>query len=61
MTYTFGSVFFFLLPLVSEMAILHKGHEQALGTRRACLYASVSDYWIGAPRQRRVLAGALEG
>src|SRR5674476_611707 len=59
MTYTFASIVFFALPLVPDMAILHKGHEKALGTRRTRLYASVSRGWVGAPRQRRVLAGAL--
>jgi len=59
MTYTFGSIVFFALPLVPDMATLHKGHEQALGRRRATLYARVSRGWVGAPRQRRVLAGAL--
>ncbi len=59
MTYTFASIVFFALPLVPDMAILHKGHEQHLGSRRARLYASVSRGWVGAPRQRAVLAGAL--
>ena len=59
MTYTFASIVFFTLPLVPDMAVLHKGHAQQLGTRRARLYASVSKGWVGAPRQRRVLAGAL--
>jgi Ni/Fe-hydrogenase subunit HybB-like protein len=59
MTYTFGSIVFFALPLVPDMAILHKGHKEALGSRRATLYAQVSRGWVGAPAQRRVLAGAL--
>jgi Ni/Fe-hydrogenase subunit HybB-like protein len=59
MTYIFGSIVFFALPLVPDMAILHKGHKEALGSRRATLYAWVSRGWVGAPRQRRVLAGAL--
>ena len=59
MTYTFASIVFFTLPLVPDMAALHKGHATQLGKRRARLYASVSKGWIGAPRQRRVLAGAL--
>jgi len=59
MTYTFGSIVFFALPLVPDMAILHKGHKKRLGTRRARLYAAVSRGWVGAPRQRRVMAGAL--
>jgi len=59
MTYTFGSIVFFALPLVPDMAILHKGHKEALGSRRVTLYARVSRGWVGAPAQRRVLAGAL--
>ena len=59
MTYTFGSIVFFALPLVPDMAVLHEGHEQQLGKRRATLYAYISRGWVGAPRQRRVLAGAL--
>jgi len=59
MTYTFGSIVFFALPLVPDMAVLHEGHEERLGRRRATLYASISRGWVGAPRQRRVLAGAL--
>src|SRR5450756_130075 len=58
-TYTFASIVFFSLPLVPDMAILHKVYEKRLGSRRARLYASVSRGWVGAPRQRRVLAGAL--
>ena len=41
------------------MAVLHEGHAGRLGKRRATLYASISRGWVGAPRQRRVLAGAL--
>jgi len=59
MTYTFGSIVFFALPLVPDMAVLGKEHGQQLGRRRATLYARVSRGWVGAPRQRRVLAGAL--
>ena len=59
MTYTFASIVFFTLPLVPDMAVLHEGHVRVLGKRRATLYASVSRGWVGAPRQRRVLAGAL--
>jgi len=59
MTYTFASIVFFALPLVPDMAVLHEGHAQRLGSRRARLYAAVSRGWVGAPRQRRVLAGAL--
>jgi Ni/Fe-hydrogenase subunit HybB-like protein len=58
-TYTIASVVFFALPLIPDMAILHKGHESKLGRLRAGLYAVVSKGWVGAPRQRRVLAGAL--
>jgi Ni/Fe-hydrogenase subunit HybB-like protein len=59
MTYTFASIVFFTLPLVPDMAVLHEEHARVLGKRRATLYASVSRGWVGAPRQRRVLAGAL--
>ena len=59
MTYTFASIVFFALPLVPDMAVLHEGHARRLGSRRTSLYASVSRGWVGAPRQRRVLAGAL--
>jgi Ni/Fe-hydrogenase subunit HybB-like protein len=59
MTYTFGSIVFFALPLVPDMAVLGQEHGQQLGRRRATLYARVSRGWVGAPHQRRVLAGAL--
>ena len=58
MTYTFGSIVFFALPLVPDMAVLHQGHN-SLGRRRTTLYAKVSRGWTGAPKQRAVLAGAL--
>jgi Ni/Fe-hydrogenase subunit HybB-like protein len=58
-TYTFASIVFFCLPLVPDMAALHSSHAKRLGKRRATLYAHVSKGWVGAPRQRRVLAGAL--
>ncbi|HEY8651671.1 MAG TPA: NrfD/PsrC family molybdoenzyme membrane anchor subunit [Dermatophilaceae bacterium] len=58
-TYTFASIVFFALPLVPDMAALHEGHAQQLGGRRARLYETLSRGWVGAPRQRRVLAGAL--
>jgi molybdopterin-containing oxidoreductase family membrane subunit len=59
MTYTAASIVFFALPLVPDMAILGTEHGPRLGRRRASLYASVSRGWVGAPRQRSVLAGAL--
>ena len=59
MTYTFASIVFFALPLVPDMAVLGQEHGQHLGRRRATLYARVSRGWVGAPRQRAVLAGAL--
>lgn len=59
MTYTFGSIVFFALPLVPDMAILGQESGQRLGRRRTSLYASVSRGWVGAPRQRAVLSGAL--
>ena len=59
MTYTFGSIVFFALPLVPDMAILGQETGQRLGRRRTSLYASVSRGWVGAPRQRAVLSGAL--
>jgi len=59
MTYIFGSIVFFALPLVPDMAILGQEHGQQLGRRRASLFAAVSRGWVGAPQQRRVLAGAL--
>ena len=59
MTYTFGSIVFFALPLVPDMAVLGQEPEQRLGRRRTTLYARVSRGWVGAPRQRRVMAGAL--
>jgi Ni/Fe-hydrogenase subunit HybB-like protein len=58
MTYMTASVVFFFLPLVPDMAILRQGSPQ-LGPRRARLYKVVSRGWVGAPEQRRVLAGAL--
>lgn len=59
MTYTFGSIVFFALPLVPDMAVLGQEPGAHLGGRRATLYAWVSRGWVGAPRQRRVMAGAL--
>jgi hypothetical protein len=41
------------------MAILHAHDKKGLGKARAGLYEVISRGWIGAPRQRRVLAGAL--
>jgi Ni/Fe-hydrogenase subunit HybB-like protein len=58
MTYTFASIVFFALPLVPDMATMYKANAEKLGPR-ARLYAAVSRGWEGAPRQRRVLAGAL--
>jgi len=58
MTYTFASIVFFALPLVPDMATLYKTNAGKLG-RRARLYGAVSRGWVGAPRQRKVLAGAL--
>ncbi|MEP7034024.1 MAG: NrfD/PsrC family molybdoenzyme membrane anchor subunit [Dermatophilaceae bacterium] len=59
MTYTFASIVFFALPLVPDTAVLNKEHAGLIGKRRATLYARFSRGWVGAPRQRRVLAGAL--
>jgi molybdopterin-containing oxidoreductase family membrane subunit len=59
MTYTAASIVFFALPLVPDMAALHEGHADRLGRRRSSLYAWVSRGWVGSPRQRGVLAGAL--
>ena len=59
MTYTFGSLVFFALPLIPDMAVLGQEPGQRLGRRRTTLYARVSRGWVGAPRQRRVMAGAL--
>ena len=59
LTYIFASVVFFALPLVPDMAILGQEHGPQLGRSRASLYASIARGWVGAPRQRRVLAGAL--
>ncbi len=59
-TYTFASIVFFTFPLVPDMAILgSEAHSSRLGRGRRRLYAVVSRGWVGAPRQRRVLAGAL--
>ena len=58
-TYTAASLVFFALPLIPDMAVLRKQYGQQLGRRRARLFAAVSRGWVGAPRQRRVLAGAL--
>lgn len=58
-TYTAASVVFFALPLIPDMAILHAEDVGRLGWLRARLYASFSRGWVGAPRQRRVLAGAV--
>jgi Ni/Fe-hydrogenase subunit HybB-like protein len=59
MTYTFASIVFFALPLVPDMAVLGQEPGAHLGRRRATLYARASRGWVGAPRQRRVMAGAL--
>ncbi|HCU92450.1 MAG TPA: hypothetical protein DHU96_06775, partial [Actinobacteria bacterium] len=57
-TYTVASIVFFTLPLVPDTAIMRAGHAKLLG-RRTRLYAALSQGWVGAPRQRRVLHGAL--
>lgn len=59
MTYTAASVVFFTLPLIPDMALLRAEAGGRLGRVRSRLFASVSRGWVGAPRQRRVLAGAL--
>jgi Ni/Fe-hydrogenase subunit HybB-like protein len=60
MTYTAASIVFFALPLVPDMAVLSGDeHAEKLGRRRRTLYKFVSRGWVGAPQQRRVLAGAL--
>lgn len=59
MTYMSASIVFFALPLIPDMAILSDEHPEQLGRRRLSLYRAVSRGWVGAPRQRRVLAGAL--
>jgi len=59
MTYMSASIVFFALPLVPDLAILSQEHPQRLGRRRMSLYRAISRGWVGAPRQRRVLAGAL--
>src|SRR5262245_30606878 len=57
-TYAIGSIIFFILPLFPDLAILHRDRREQIG-RRARLYAAFSQGWAGAPRQRRVLNGAL--
>lgn len=57
-TYTLGSIVFFVLPLFPDMAILHNNYGGRLG-RRARPYGAISRGWIGSPRQRSVLHGAL--
>lgn len=58
-TYTFASIVFFALPLVPDMAALGEEHGERLGRGRRTLYAVVSRGWVGSPRQRKALAGAL--
>lgn len=58
-TYTFASIVFFALPLVPDMAALGEEHGERLGRGRRTLYAVVSRGWVGAPPQRKALAGAL--
>jgi Ni/Fe-hydrogenase subunit HybB-like protein len=57
-TYTVGSIVFFALPLLPDMALLRASHGDRLGRRRRG-YAFLSRGWVGAPRQRAVLQGAL--
>jgi Ni/Fe-hydrogenase subunit HybB-like protein len=58
-TYMAASIVFFALPLMPDMAILHAHDAKGLGKLRARLYERISRGWIGAPKQRQVLAGAL--
>ncbi|MBK5306521.1 MAG: polysulfide reductase NrfD, partial [Frankiaceae bacterium] len=58
-TYAAASVVFFALPLVPDMAALREGDTTRLGRRRTLLYTILSRGWVGAPHQRRVLAGGL--
>ena len=58
-TYTTASLVFFALPLVPDMAIMRAHGADRLGRLRGRLYQRISRGWTGAPRQRRVLAGAL--
>ncbi len=57
-TYTIGSIIFFALPLIPDMAILSQAHRERLG-RRARIYGAISRGWVGAARQRAVLHRAL--
>lgn len=58
-TYVAATLVFFVLPLVPDMAALRDGDTERLGRRRTLLYTVLSRGWVGAPHQRRVLAGAL--
>lgn len=58
-TYVAATLVFFVLPLVPDMAALREGDTTRLGRRRTLLYTVLSRGWVGAPHQRRVLAGAL--
>ncbi len=57
-TYAVGSIVFFALPLVPDTAIALITDRMRVG-RRARLYNALSRGWVGSPRQRRVLHGAL--
>jgi molybdopterin-containing oxidoreductase family membrane subunit len=58
-TYAAATLVFFVLPLVPDTAALRDGDTTRLGRRRTLLYTLLSRGWVGAPHQRRVLAGAL--
>ena len=57
-TYALGSIIFFLLPLIPDMAILRRVAPERLG-RRNRLYSLIAGGWTGSPRQRRVLNRSL--
>jgi Ni/Fe-hydrogenase subunit HybB-like protein len=58
-TYIVGSIVFFVLPLVPDMAIVRNANPDELGRFRLWLYKTVSRNWVGSLRQRKTLRGAL--
>lgn len=58
-TYIVASIVFFFLPLIPDMAILNREHENELGRSRSSIYRFFSRGWVGSARQRSVLRGAI--
>ncbi len=58
-TYSVATMIFFYLPLIPDLAIVQRTLGSAEGGVRHAVYRFLSFGWLGSPRQRRLLHGAL--